>query len=487
MGKMMDTFKVLTAVLALTCSAANAAPRAVGDQVTGDENYPKVLAEQGGAINNAQVAEYVSDLGWSLVEHSDQPDDNWTFTVLDTPNVNAFATPGGYVYVTRGLLALANDEGELAAVLAHEIAHVTADHLGSRGDAGKDALRTGLFGAIIGGLLSDSDDRLGEAIKSGVLAAVGYMGQFTQGQELEADKIGIQIMVRAGRDPYAAADFLDHLAAKHELESLIAGKEYNPNSVSFFASHPATGDRVREAIRTAQQVGEPRERDPHDYLDVIDGLVYGDAASQGFVRGQAFLHPVLRFAFEVPVGFVITNTINTVRAKSPNGATFVFSGDRARNGSLTQYIENTWARQITRQQNTLPLRDLRRLEIDGMEAATAILPIHTIEGIKMLQLTVIRTENQLYRISGVSKEDDRQTRAALFDAAKSFKVLEAWEAELLTPYSIEIHKVRWRDTVERLAADMPFDSFNEERFRTLNGLSLDDELQRGDFVKLIVE
>ena len=483
----MGSIKVFAVVLTLASSAVQAAPRAAGDQAVGADSHPKVLAEQGGAINNARVAEYVDDLGWSLVEYSDQPDDAWTFTVLDTPNVNAFATPGGYVYVTRGLLALANDEGELAAVLAHEIAHVTADHLGSRGDAGKDALRAGLFGAIIGGLLTDSDDRLGEAIKSGVLATIGYMGQFTQGQELEADKLGIQIMVRAGRDPYAASDFLDNLAAKHELESLIAGKEYNPNSVSFFASHPATGDRVREAIRAAEQVGEPRDRDPRDYLDVIDGLVYGDSASQGFVRGQAFLHPVLRFTFEVPEGFVITNTTSTVRAKGPNGATFVFSGDRSRNGSLTQYIENTWARQISRQQNTQPLRDLRKLEIDGMEAATAILPIRTTEGLKLLQLTVIRAENQLYRISGVSKEEDQQTRTALLEAAKSFQTLEAREAELLTPYSVEAHKVGWRDTVERLAADMPFESFKTERFRTLNGLSPDDELQRGDFVKLIVE
>lgn len=483
----MGSIKVFAVILTLAASAAQAAPRAAGDRAVGADSHPKILAEQGGAINNARVAEYVADLGWSLVEYSDQPDDAWTFTVLDTPNVNAFATPGGYVYVTRGLLALANDEGELAAVLAHEIAHVTADHLGSRDDAGKDALRTGLFGAIIGGLLTDSDDRLGEAIKSGVLATIGYMGQFTQGQELEADKLGIQIMVQAGRDPYAASDFLDNLAAKHELESLIAGKEYNPNSVSFFASHPATGDRVREAIRAAEQVGKPRDRDPREYLDVIDGLVYGDSASQGFVRGQAFLHPVLRFTFEVPEGFVITNTTSTVRAKGPNGATFVFSGDRARNGSLTQYIENTWARQISRQQNTQPLRDLHTLEIDGMEAATAILPIRTTEGVKFLQLTVIRTENQLYRISGVSKEKDQQTRTALLEAAKSFQTLEAWEAELLTPYSVETHKVGWRDTVERLAADMPFESFKIERFRTLNGMSPGDELQRGDFVKLIVE
>lgn len=483
----MGRIKVLAIILTLTGSVAHAVPRASGDQAIGVENHPKILAQQGGVIKDAQITRYVNDLGRSLVAHSDQPNDAWTFTVLNTPNVNAFAIPGGYVYVTRGLLALANDEGELSAVLAHEIAHVTADHIGTRDEAGKDALRNGLFGAILSGLFSDGEDRLGNAIKTGVEAAVGYMGQFSQGQELEADKLGIQIMVRAGRDPYAAADFLDNLVAKHELESLISGKEYNPNNVSFFASHPATGDRVREAIRTAQRVGEPRDRDPRSYLEVIDGITYGDVASQGFVRRQAFLHPVLRFAFVLPDKFVITNTSNSVRAKGPNGATFVFSGDSDQGSTLTEYIKDVWAPQIEQKENAQPLRNLRRMMINGMDAATAILPVQTTEGIRLIQLTVIRRENQLFRISGVSKEHDTRTRSDLMEAAKSFQTLAEWEADLLTPYRVIIHKVRRRDTVERLAAQMPFDSFQIERFRTLNGLSPDDALQYGDFVKLIVE
>lgn len=458
-------------------------------EALGRENHPKVLAKFGGEVENPQITQFVDQLGRELVSFSDQPAEEWTFTVLDTPVVNAFAVPGGYIYVTRGLLALANDEAELAAVLAHEIGHVTADHLGDRDAAGGDALRNGLLGALVGGLLSGGEDRLGNAIKSGVMATIGFMGEFSQQQELEADKLGIEVLIDAGYDPFAAADFLESLAAQHELESLISGREYSPNSVEFFSSHPADANRVRDAVREAGRAGvtDHRSRDQSEYFDLIDGMVYGDSPAQGFVRGRAFFHPTMRFAYEVPEGFVITNAAASVRAKGPDGASMVLTGGRAPNGILTRYIERDWARKIAREQRAEPLQDLQELEINGLEAATAILPIMGRNGRINLRLTVIRRGDTLFRISGGSAVEDDETFAAIMAATQTFKSLEEWEVELLHPYRIEIHRVGWRDTVEKLARQMPFLTLNEERFRTLNGLEDGEEVERGDYVKMIVE
>ncbi len=473
--------------LALPAYAQNA--RTAEQAALGRENHPKVLAKFGGEIGTVEITEFVDDLGRELVRYSDQPRADWTFTVLDTPVVNAFAVSGGYIYVTRGLLALVDDEAELAAVLSHEIGHVTADHLGDRDDANGDALRNGLLSAVIGGIFSNGEDRLGNAIKSGVMATFEFIGDFSQQQELEADRLGIAMMIEAGYDPYAAADFLASLSAQHELEALISGREYSPNTVAFFATHPADADRVRDAVREAEQSGasDHRSRNQVEYYDLIDGMIYGDVAAQGFVRGRRFMHPTMLFAYEVPEGFMITNAAQAVRAKGPNGATMVLTGGRAPEASLTRYIEQGWARQIGQKQRVSPLEDMREFEIDGMEAATAILPISGRNGRINLRLTVIRRGDTMFRISGGSREGDDETFDAILAATQTFRNMDQAEAARMQPYRIEIRRAGRRDTVEKLAEEMPFATLNEERFRTLNGLDDDEEIERGDYVKMIVE
>ncbi len=469
--------------------SAIADPRTAQQNAIGAEQHPNVLRQFGGEIDNAKVTTYVAEIGQELVSFTDQANDPWTFTVLDSPVVNAFAVPGGYVYVTRGLLALANDEAELAGVLAHEIAHIVESHMDDRNDAGDDALREGLLGALIGGLLSDGENRLGDAIKSGVEASVGYIGQFSQEQEFEADKLGVELLAKAGFDPLAQADFLESLSAEHALESLLAGREYNPNSVAFFATHPADGARVERALRAADLYDTPqtRPRNQAGYFDVIDGLVYGDSAEQGFVRQHAFFHPVMRFAYQVPDSFIITNSAQSVRARGENGGVMILTGGQAPNGSLTRYIERSWVRDIARQQRVGRIQNLRRLEINGLEAATAIVPLTTRNGEAILRLTVIRRDGYLFRISGTSPVDNPAIDAAIFEAMKSFRSLEDWEAELLQPYRISVERVGWRDSVESYAKQMPFIMYNEERFRALNGLDTGEELERGDFVKIILD
>src|SRR5688500_13012751 len=222
----------------------------------GREEHPKILAEFGGEYTEKpELTAYVSSVGQFIASTCERTEVKYTFTVLNTPDVNAFAVPGGYIYTTRGLLALANNEAELASVLGHETGHITARHTAERmGQAQQTqlgVLGATLLGAVLGGQ-TGADLAGGLASQYGQVRLAGY----SQEQEFEADSLGVRYMKRATYDPQAAASFLSALRAQTQLEAKLAGKD--PNLVddqNMMASHPRTADRVQRAI---QEAGGPQ-------------------------------------------------------------------------------------------------------------------------------------------------------------------------------------------------------------------------------------
>jgi predicted Zn-dependent protease len=485
---------MLTVATALAGCAPGGPPqttavRSAADARTGAQAHRQILAQYGGAYDGA-VSGYVTRLGRRLAAQSEQPDAPWTFTVLDSPVVNAFAIPGGYVYVTRGLLALADDEAELAGVIGHEIGHVTADHSAERRTQAS-AAQLGVLAAVIGaaalGVEGAALDAIGQA---GSALGQGAVASYSRGQELEADRLGVRYLARAGYDPTAQADFLESLAAQSALQARIAGARYDPNRVDFFATHPATASRVREAAQAAIAEGAPagadapRNRDA--FLAAIEGMTYGDSAAQGFVRGRRFIHPELRLAFEAPEGWRITNAAQAVRMAGPNG-TVVFDGGRDPGGALETIIGD-WAGALARQTRTGRLQDLTRFEIDGLQAAGAWLPVATNGGTAAARLTVIRApDGRLWRFFGLADPNDARAMAAVEAAPRSFRRLSASEAARARPYRISVVTARAGDSVASLAARMPFEDAREERFRVLNSLGPNEGLTPGRKVKLVVE
>src|SRR5207248_7895716 len=247
-----------------------------------------------------------------LVAASERPELRYEVTILNSPAVNAFALPNGHLYVTRGLVALANDNAELASVLAHEMAHVIARHASIREGQVKQA-------ALVSRVATDvfNDPQMGAlALAKSKIA----LASFSRAQELEADSIGVGISSRAGFDPYGAVRFLDSLGRNAELKpqsSLSA----DPRYLDFLSSHPATPERVKITQANARQYSAPGsgERDRTAYLASIDGLVYGEDPSEGFVRGRRFVHPRLGFTFLAPSGFVIDNTAQAVLGVNQGG------------------------------------------------------------------------------------------------------------------------------------------------------------------------
>src|SRR5207237_4377735 len=216
------------------------------------------------------------------------------------PSVNAFALPTGQLYVTRGLVALANDSSELASVLAHEMAHVTAQHAEIREDRARQVA-----------LVKNVFDSLGSDPEMGALALAKSklaLASFSRSQEFEADGIGVAIAAGAGYDPYGAVRFLTAMEHNSRLKPEQSGA-INPAAPDFLSSHPATPERITNAIATARQYRAPADTGQNfaqaktAYLGDINGLVYGEDPGEGFVCGRRFLHPKLGFTFAAPEGF----------------------------------------------------------------------------------------------------------------------------------------------------------------------------------------
>ena len=281
----------------------------------------------------------ISQMVDRLVAASEKPDLKYEVTLLNSPAINAFALPNGHLYVTRGLIALANDKAELASVLAHEMGHVIARHAEIREEQARQA-------ALVDHVMTEvvSDPQMGAlALAKSKLA----LASFSRAQEFEADGIGVGISARAGFDPYGASRFLTDMQRKADLKSAGGGDDYAPD---FLSNHPSTPARVKNALANARQFSGPGngERDRNEYLADINGMVYGEDPSEGFVRGRRFLHPKLGFTFLAPPGFTLDNTAQAVLGLKDGG------GEAMRldvvsvpaEQSLADYLKSGWMENV---------------------------------------------------------------------------------------------------------------------------------------------
>ena len=441
----------------------------------GAQEHPKLVAAFGGLYDDPALRRYVSSLGRLLQQTSEQPEPPFTFVILDSPEVNAFALPGGYVHVTRGLMALANDEAELAGVIAHEIGHVTARHSAERYSHGVVA---GLGAAILGAVI---DNRSVSDFAN--LAAGAYVQGYSRSQELEADTLGVRYLSRAGFDATAMSSFLETMGAEAALARKLAGKRGKRAQRGLFASHPRTADRVRAAASAAQaKFGGERAR--IIYLKQIDGMIYGDSPEDGFVRGRAFAHPVLRIAFTAPPGFHLRNAPEAVVGTHPSGATMRFDEATLANPSMStwHYLRGVWASRV-------PLTKVERTQVDGFDAVAASTRVRTKSGARDVRLVAIRAApTRVYRFFFATPP--RQTRefsTPFRQMIASFRRLSVGQAANLRPLRLRVVAVAPGDSVASLAARMPFNDFRAERFRVLNGLRPGERLRPGQLVKIVTE
>jgi predicted Zn-dependent protease len=450
----------------------------------GRDEHPKILKQYGGELDDAKLRAYVDSVGQRLAKHSELPELKFTFTVLNSDITNAFALPGGYVYVTRGLLSLASNEAELAGVLGHEIGHVTARHTAQRYSR---AVATGIAATAVGVLESIF---LGTNVVGQVGAQAGqlYLASYSRDQELEADTLGVRYLARTGYAPNAMSTFLAKLEAESALTAELAGKPGSTNDFDIMATHPRTQDRVREAVAAAREQGavsmEARVG-REDFLAAIDGMAYGGDRKSGFVRNRVFVHPTLRLQFEVPPGFLLANSDRNVAARGPNNATILFdreSRPQVAGVAMTNYLSGVWGR-------NLRLQQLERLTINGMDAATASARVQGNSGVRDLRLVAIRFDaGTIYRFLFVTQpQDTAGLSESLRRTTYSFRKLTEAEAQKASPLRVRVVTVGPSDSVETLARRMAFDTAPEKRFRLINGLQPDEKVRPGERVKIIAD
>lgn len=403
----------------------------------------------------------------ALTITSDKPDQTYKITILDSPSINAFALPGGFLYVTRGLLALANDSAEVGAVISHEMAHVTANHGILRRQ--KEA-QAELGSRVVSEVLGNSATARAAAIRGKLSLA-----QFSRNQELEADAIGIKHAGEAGFDPFAAPRFLESMGRFANFRT-TGGDDADAN-LDFLASHPSTPQRMELARRHARSVGAPGvgTTDRDSYLAGIDGMVFGDSATEGFVRGRQFLHPGLGVAFSVPSGFVIDNTKDAVTATGPGDMAVRFDAvDLPANADLGDYIRSGWVA-------GLDPSTVRAFKLNGLDAAGAAA---NAEGWHF-DVTVLRAGDRTYRLLTAEPVGGSRLQSVAGSVRNSFRMLSQAERASLKPLVIRIVTVRQGDTPASLAAKMQGTDRKLELFRILNGLTTTSVLQPGSKMKIV--
>ena len=444
------------------------APKTTGRARTGDDaDHAKLVASFGGEYRAPAAHRLLTEVTERLVKASERPDEAYAVTLLDSPVVNAFALPSGRLYVTRGLLALATDTSEVAAVLAHEIAHVTLRHATARSEM---ALRSQLVSRVVADVLNDPVT--GAQIEN---QSKFTLARFSREQEFEADASGVRVLAQAGYDPFGASRFLEALNRTMALKS-GTGTAGEPDML---ATHPATTERIALVTRAARRIGAPglgadeRAR----YLAAIDGLAYGDNPGEGMVRARRFLHPGLRIAFEVPDAFAIENTRNAVLGTTPEGSRRLLfdqveaSADRG----LEDVLRATW-----------------NDAIDGPSVDNRIVNGHpTVTALSKgkdwtFRLAAIRVGATTYRMIMAAKgatDPDPAFRRWI----ESLRPIEPDEAASLKPAHLRLVTAAAGDTVESFARRMVVPDRAAERFLVLNGLERGASVKPGQSYKVVVE
>ncbi len=430
--------------------------------------HPRILATYGGEYKDAKLERMVAKIVGKLTTVSDNPDQTYIITILNSPNINAFALPGGYLYVTRGLLALANDSSEVAAVIAHEMGHVTANHGILRQAKEAESI---IARRVASEVLHDEAAGREAAIRSKLRLA-----QFSRNQELQADAIGIKMIGAAGYDPFASARFLQSMEAYTAFRSISGATDA---SLDFLATHPATPQRVELATAHARRIGAPGvgTTDRDSFLNGIDGLLYGDPPQEGFVRERTFIHPKLGVTFTVPQGFTIDNSANAVMASGPGELAIRFDGAALPQGSdLSAYIRSGWVTGLDDQ-------SVRNTTINGLPAATA----RAYADKWQFEIVVIASGAKVYRFLFAAPRNSTALGSAAQQTTQSFRVLTPAEQAAAKPLRIRVITVKAGDTLASLSARMQGTDRKLELFRLINALSPGSTVSAGDRVKIISE
>ena len=437
---------------------------------------PEVKKEYG-AYERVALQSYISELGQRLASQSHRSNLKYTFTVVDSPEINAFALPGGYVYVTRGILAYLNSEAEVAGVLGHEIGHVTARH-GVKQQSMSQAANLGvLLGAVlVPGLRNESS--LGMMQQMSVAWIRGYGRE----DELEADRLGAEYLARAGYDPQAMIKVVGALKNQELFDAELAKQEgREPRKYhGVFDTHPDNDTRLKQVIEAAKQykTGATRGENREGFLRAMLGVTFGDSPQQGITRGSRFFHEGLGLALKFPDGWRVQNSADRVAGVNPSGDAIVelhaLPGDQK--GSPADTVKGLLKLDKVNSVNSLGVNGLPATVVSGSQKDVPVRAAHIV------------LNGAPYLVMGYGKSADvyQKNFASIDGVIQSFHAISNAERIEATPYEIRTITAQSGTTFAQLAKSIPRLGRNaEQQLRLMNDKYPSGEPQAGELIKVI--
>jgi predicted Zn-dependent protease len=485
---------VIVAALATACGTtvqnpvSGKAERTVMDErseiAAGQEQHKQVLAEYG-ELKDARLQAYVNDIGQRLARNSHRANLPWHFTVVDSPEVNAFALPGGYVYVTRGLMAFMDSEADLAGVIGHEIGHVTARHGAQRATrqqtAGLGVLAATVLGAVLEGRGLGGAGDLASQVSQNV--AAGYIASYSREQELEADRLGAEYLSRSSYNPQNMVDVIRVLRDQERFAADQARAEgRSPSqSANWLASHPTNEQRLRDILAVAAQYKGSYGADSRDrYLQAIDGMTFGESREQGVTRGRNFFHEPLGVAVSAPPGWKIQNNADVLALVNPDGtAGLMMQSVPPQAGSNHE--------DILRNAVKADQGRTERYSIGGMPATHFSGTRRTAQGQSQpVELTLVTgPTNRQFMFLYAARDPQALQRsfAAMRSAEASFRPMTAADRISARPWVLRTVPYP-RGGFPELARRSPLAN-PEQQLRLLNGVYAEGEPRPGQLVKVV--
>lgn len=438
----------------------------------GAEAHKDVLKEYA-ALGNPGLQAYVDAIGQNLAKQSHRPNLKWHFTVVDSPDVNAFALPGGYVYITRGIMAYLNSEAELAGVIGHEIGHVTARH----GVRQQSAATAAGVGAILGSILVPGMNNQAGASLLQTLAQAWTAG-YGREHELESDRLGAEYLAKAGYNPQAMVEVIGVLK-NQELFAAEQAKRNGRQPKTYhgtFDTHPSNDTRLKQVVGEAAKhaVANPREgRD--EFLQKMDGVTFGDSPEQGVIRGNALLHDKLGLAMQFPQGWRVQNRPDRVTAVSPKGDALVELLPGPKNDKPMETL-----------QKGLKLDTGARYDSGQLSGYPAAFAAGAQQGKPVVVAAVVFGGGQ-YLLAGLAKDKavyDRE-RTALRGAINSFHAITPAERQAARPHILRMIVAQSGTTMAALARQSPLGETAESQLRLMNDLYPAGEPKPGQRLKIV--
>lgn len=428
----------------------------------------KEVRTQYGAYDDPAVEKYITGVGMRLVPHTHRLNLPYAFAVLDTPVVNAFAAPGGFIYVTRGVLALMNSEAELSAVLGHELGHVNARHSVRK----MSQMILVQIGLAVGSALSETFDKI-----SG-LASVGIQLlflKFSRDDEREADALGVEYARKGGYNP---AEMISFFSALEKLGDLSEGYSLP----GFLSTHPLTPERIKDTSEMILSDDRQLKVNKTAYLNILSGMVYGNDPRQGYVEGNVFYYPGLRFSFSFPRDWKVQNTPSQIVLISKDEKAAVILQIEKTSESLQDYAQKKASALEGRQ-----FISEHSLTVNGMDSFQQLYELTQQSGENLkIRMSFIRKDSWIYTFSALSKSSDFSSYDFQFGTlVGSFNELRDSRYLNRQPKRIRLIKATGRDSLEKIFQTAGMDKDLYTKFAIMNGMSLSETPERNQLIKIV--